>query len=618
MIEIDIKRGSDIVATVKPNDNSNQQKRIMGDNIVNLSFNLDRMVNFNIGDYALIYGENYFINKIPTVKKDSTYGFEYDMILQHSQYELANAQYLFYGSDNTLKEGDFSLHGTADDFIDLLVKNMNRISSGWVKGGVIQTDYKNLTFSKQDCLTAIGTIAKEFDTEFYIEGTTIHLAKKIVPIPFVFKYGSNKGLYDITRSQNESTKVITRLYCFGSTKNIPSDYRNFSQRLLLPGTYDETIITELYYTTVDNGDGTQTFTFNFIAPTSLNAAHITIVYRNLNDTAFYRDRSGLTSPRTLTVPSGDYEFYFQTEMTDGLVFDTPPFLTLPIPIFPLFPRASVPYLEKNVSLYGVIEATYINDDIYPHRTGRVAAVDGSNLYTFKDTFIDFNVNDQLLPGLSAKITFNTGQLTGYTFEIKSFNNSTKEFSLLKNKDEKTLDIPSASFRPSIGDTYVLTDIKMPQTYIDAAEQALLLASQQYLDDNSVPQYSYSITCDPKYFRKHKVKMDTGNRPFIQDTDLQIERPMRVIGLTKSLIDEYEYTLEISDVISQNIIAQIQSSQSTINTTVSQVQQTLNNNSFLNGIIILNLPQYSDNSAALTGGLKQGQLYQTSGAVKIVI
>ncbi|XCI75274.1 MAG: hypothetical protein ABI045_00635 [Flavobacteriales bacterium] len=41
--------------------------------------------------------------------------------------------------------------------------------------------------------------------------------------------------------------------------------------------------------------------------------------------------------------------------------------------------------------------------------------------------MDFNLNEQLIPGVMLKITFNSGTLSGYELEIHGYNTERKEF-----------------------------------------------------------------------------------------------------------------------------------------------------------------------------------------------
>ncbi|MCW0514290.1 phage tail protein, partial [Riemerella anatipestifer] len=155
-------------------------------------------------------------------------------------------------------------------------------------------------------------------------------------------------------------------------------------------------------------------------------------------------------------------------------------------------RMPVPFLEKNTDKYGVIEHTQPFEDIYPKRVGTVTQVYADNPLKFSDSTLDFDLNQYneygntiLQKGISAKIIFQTGDLAGYTLEVKEygFDSVTKTFTLLKNQDEKSFDIPSDTFRPQVGDKYIIIDIAMPKSYVDNAEQELQAAAQDYLDKN---------------------------------------------------------------------------------------------------------------------------------------
>ncbi len=70
MISIDIKRGNAVLISIKPDDSSNQSKAVMGDNAITLQFDLNAMVDFSIGDWCTVYGENYYLNNLHPVKNN--------------------------------------------------------------------------------------------------------------------------------------------------------------------------------------------------------------------------------------------------------------------------------------------------------------------------------------------------------------------------------------------------------------------------------------------------------------------------------------------------------------------------------------------------------------------
>lgn len=490
---VTIMRAGQPVITIKPDSSSNQQKTIMGDNIVTLQFNTNHSVGFDLGDYCAIYGENYFLNQIPDEKKISTYEYEYTLKMQSEYFELKKTQFLDYGDDNSIKEGVFSLMGNAETFIDLVLKNANRTGSGWTRGAIIGTTYQIMSFNSESCLDVLGRIAQQFGTEYFIEGKKITLDKRQIDTGVTLRHGKNRGLREITRKNFSDTSIITRLYAYGSTNNLPLDYRNYAKRL---------------------------------------------------------------------------------RMTGGVL-----------------------YLEKNVEKYGIVEAAKVWDDIYPHRTGKITAVNAGNFYTFKDSSIDFDVNNQLLPGVAAKVTFNTGQLQGYTFDIQRFDYANKEFTILKNKDEKSLDVPSNEIRPGIGDEYVLVDIQMPQSYINKAEADLKNAAQEMLSTYSEPLIEFNVTCDPIYFRKKKLTVNIGDLVWVTDANLEINKRIRVTSFTRSFINEYDFELTLSDGVATQPVQELYNNTGSNSREIDSINQRLNNrnseNNFIGNVYMPDLPVVSD-------------------------
>ncbi|RQO78116.1 hypothetical protein DBR40_09200 [Pedobacter sp. KBW01] len=213
------------------------------------------------------------------------------------------------------------------------------------------------------------------------------------------------------------------------------------------------------------------------------------------------------------------------------------------------------YIQDNAKVdpvtgYGLIESTIVFDDIFPQREGTISAVlaGDDDWDKFSDASLDFDVNAYKL-ATPAKVAFNTGQLAGYEFELSSYNHATKQFTIKQNTDE-ALKLPTSLIRPAVGDKYVLLDIKMPQSYIDAAEAQLFAAAQAYYNKNSDPKlnFSYAVTCDPIWFKEQNVNIVLGNTVVIYDADLGINGQIRIAGYKRDLQIPSKYELEISDSI----------------------------------------------------------------------
>jgi hypothetical protein len=583
MDAIDIYRGQAFLVTINPENSSTQNKQVMGDNTINLDFKLNHYTEFIIGDSCSVFGLVYTLHDMPVITKTGTYEYTYKMAMRSAAADLLRVQYLFLDPADNLNETDFSLMGNAQTFANLLLKNLNRVVSGFAIGQVIDTVYKNISFSKDTCSSALAKIADAFSTEWWIEGKLIHVTTRSRDTGITFRHGKNKGLYEITRSNLNNTGIFTRLYAFGSDRNLPPDY--FSSRLRLPGGFVPCLISNLTCIVSDLGGGLSNFAFAWNGPTAPGVTGVDIIFKRTIFGIINTIHAPIGGPYELQLPTGEYQFIFKTIGGSCGNIATLPVILSASTIAPLFVNSPLPYLEQNTDLYGVIEATEIFDDIYPHRTGKVTAVDVANPFLFSDDGIDFDINQQLMPGSTAKVTFNTGQLSGYTLDIVSFNPITKEVAVLKNKQDNKLSVPSDLIRPAIGDEYVFTDINMPTNYITAAENDLLTAAKKLLATYCRPQVSYSIVLDPKFVRMQKVQLDIGDNVYIKDDQLEINQKIRVVQLVRNIVEEDNYQVELSEVVTQGTIQQIvniaQQNMNGINDLSKQIQQ----NVLLNGTVV---------------------------------
>ncbi len=613
MHSISIMRSGAILATIKQDDNSVQAKRIMSENQLNVAFEDNRYINFDIGDYCTVFGEIYKLNNVPVVQKGSVYFWSYTLILESEASDLKKAVFLFLGDDNTLKEPDFSLMENASGFVDLILENMSRVSPGWTKGEVIPTEHRPLTFSKENCYDALSQISEAFETEFWVKDKVISLTKIQNDTGRLFRQGRHKGLYTVTRQNLEGFYLATRLYIYGSEKNLPVNYRNFSQRLLLPIVHPGTVA-NVSFTFTPQGGILNLVQVTYSPPTATDVTNITMAFRETGTTGvWYYKTVPVGDTISTNIPLGFWDFQF---ITKGGVYDgyATSIISLDSSGGPFFIEAPI-FLERNVDKYGVMEAVEIFEDVYPHRTGKVTGVDATDEFKFTDTTIDFDLNSYLLPGVAAKVTFNTGQLGGYVFDISSYDHSTKTVIILLNKDEKALEVPSALLRPAIGDTYVFTDISMPQTYIDAAEDELKTKAEELLIKRSTPQVKYLIDTDPTYLRRINFIPQIGDLIWIKDNELNVEKRIRVVNTIRKITNEYEILVEISEEVEERKPIRIERQTTTNQRNILGLQRFVANRDVLNNRFIL--PVYADDAAAGAAGLTTGMPYRTdTGLIKV--
>lgn len=253
---------------------------------------------------------------------------------------------------------------------------------------------------------------------------------------------------------------------------------------------------------------------------------------------------------------------------------------LPNLMLPGYSETLVDYIEsENTSVYGIREAVYKDDEIYPSisgvtandlisagvqttATGRIDEIVSVEPITkenqayfnvwIKD--IGFNIKDYLTP-TTALISMRDGNLGGYEFEItnvirdSSVAGAGYKLTLNRNQDDNFI-LPDEKTFIKPGDHFVLLEIYMPEVYVKTAERRLLTKAQEYLAEYDHVKATYSINMDKVFMAKNPTIGDTmceGDLIQIVDTDLQLDREIIIQNLAVKLGGIVpEYTVTLSD------------------------------------------------------------------------
>ena len=436
---INILRGvSTVTASFRVSEDVKFVSQLMGERKIAANFQSEAVLDIRIGDYIIHNSEVFTINNQPEVTKLANRMYDYTVEFEAEIYGLYNKIIMDEGS------ADFSYFGTPEDYIDLLLLNINSIDSGWTAGTIAAVEPKPLTFNNETCRQALTRIAELFELEFNVIDKQINMVGNVGnDISLQLQYGKGNGLYSLTRKRLNDQSVITRLFTFGGSKNIDFDYRDGASRLIFEGGK----------------------------------------------------------------------------------------------------------LESNISLYGVREGSITFDDVFPQRSAAVGFLPAFyNLFTIIDTTIDFDINDFLLEGVTAKIAFKSGDLAGYQFEITEYNHTFKRITFKEFVEENDYKLPNSVVKVAIGDQYTLIDIKMPPSYIATAEALLQQKAQDYLDANDHPTVTYAFECDEKFLQDGSINFRVGDEVRIIDAALTVDSTLRISELTYPLL----YPKRISAAISEGV------------------------------------------------------------------
>lgn len=242
------------------------------------------------------------------------------------------------------------------------------------------------------------------------------------------------------------------------------------------------------------------------------------------------------------------------------------------------------YVEQDTHL-GIIE--YFEqeafDAIYPRRIGTVGAVrseertsdDGSpfTVWYFTDPDIPFDPNQYEIGGLVKRVTFQTGELRGRGFEV-NYDSEKKEFEIITQWPyDNDMQLPSEPLVPAPGNEYVLWNISMPDSYYPAAEQEFKTAVDTFMADSRKDISVFQASTDFTVVDKRNLDLKPGQRirlgsdKFFPDTGY---RDIRIVAISRSVVQPGSMTLKMSDVLSTGRISRIENQISEVTQITRQV------------------------------------------------
>lgn len=492
-----------------------QNISLMGDDNIQLSIISTELLDFEKGDKIIVGGEEYTIRtRVAREMKTDRY-YQYDAVFYGVMYELMKAQYRNTDESGKSTSMTFDLTYSIRDFVKVIIYNMNRDYPGlWAfdEANCPDTEPRTISFSRQNCLQVLQSLCSKdnFKLEFRITQNngvrTIHIGKfgtKVIPPSGsdYFEWGKGGGLYTLKDQKVDDKAIITRLWVEGGTTNIRSDYRDYSERLQLP------------------------------FPKRMNKNEHTLA-------------DGTVIPAN-------------SEMI-GIDDDTKR------------------YIEDAELAHeiGSEEDSEQYDDIFPKRTGKVTAIVEDDINSFVDDTMDFDLNEKddqgtkyLINGVTAKITFITGRLAGQQFELKKeggYDHSQKKFTIIPFTDKRGLTIPTTdneAFRIEVGNTYKITDINLPKSYEDNAEEDLWYAGYDDFKPRTQSRVQYALTFDRSYFLENMPDdsetsvFKVGDYVPVKDVRFGVEKSIRIQKISRNLLVDHDYSLTLSDTTTISISQQ---------------------------------------------------------------
>lgn len=501
-------------------------------------------------EYVEFNGERYTILNIPSSSKTNTdERYKHDLSFVSERIKLEHEFFYDVITSDTEEQyrdrfrsnmSDFNFMGDIKEFVSRLNDSLaytHLDSYHVVIDDGIKSEVKELSFSDKYFAEALQEINTTFKLAYYFVGKEIHVGYTENVITTSIEYGRDKGLVSIQKV-NANNKTVDRITGIGSSDNIPYYYPNETPEgkipfasALMPSIYRDSFGAERYYHAT-NGDYVRTFEDE-------KGEKVTKDYSDI-----------------YIIPDSEKDYYsFKQPYKE----DNPHAAKQSIDTI----RPSIVGMRNSEGkLFGEIKEIAFDE----HDSDELVEGSGSDSKNYKHSFFyiklhiydgdyGFNLFNQALESETAKISMTSGACAACNFEIgvlkqlasdgKSYifknpvqivlkdifdtnnqivdgdfeekvnvnnimrgqqNTQSRSVWIALKKDNETFGVvmPNATYnyKPKVGDTFVITGIKMPQTYILRAEKELDKALIKYMKENNEDKFNFSVKFSRIWIQKH--------------------------------------------------------------------------------------------------------------------
>lgn len=240
---VDIKDISGNIRFSTPiNEGSKRKFLLMKEDYITLKFSLDIPIHFKLGDNVeLLYDTTSLFEAVDLQKpvyNSSTGGYDYDLRLDAYYWKWKN-KILKFTPETGGQEASWNLTASLDVQMGVFLRNLKAL--GYTYRGKdfefsIDSSVENksqlMSYDNTNMIDALTQMAKTWECEWWVTNSIIHFGRCEFGTPVDFELGVN--VEEMTRSDSR-TAYATRIYAFGSTRNIPTNYRPVDESVVVNG-----------------------------------------------------------------------------------------------------------------------------------------------------------------------------------------------------------------------------------------------------------------------------------------------------------------------------------------------------------------------------------------------
>ena len=240
MEQIDIKDISGaILLTTLINEGCKRKFTLMKEDYIMLKFSLENPIYFKLGSYVEC---NFGLFEVCDLQKPAfntnTAGYDYELRLDAYYWKWKNKIFK-YTPETAGQEASWNLTAPLDVQVGIVLRNLKALGYAY-KGqdfvfsidSTVENKSQLMSYDNINILDACFEMAKKWDCECWVTENIIHFGRCESGDAVDFEIGKN--VQEMSQSESQST-YATRIYAFGSTRNIPADYRPIDETVVVNG-----------------------------------------------------------------------------------------------------------------------------------------------------------------------------------------------------------------------------------------------------------------------------------------------------------------------------------------------------------------------------------------------
>lgn len=484
------------------------RKTLMKEDYILLYFSVYQPVLFEKGDYCdTEFGRFEIVDLVFPKYNTSTGGYDYELRLDAEYYKWKN-KILFYDRQGGNREASWNLTRTPDAHLSIVVSNLKSLGYTYNSGveytfsidSTVEKSAKLIQYDNTNIIDALTKIAETWDAEWWIVDHVIHLGRCEYNTAVDFEL--NGLVSEMSRSESNDN-YATRVYAFGSTRNLPTNYRPDITGVVVDGVVQRRLMLP---------EGTP-YVDAFPDMSTEEAVEEVVVFEDV-----YPKRIGTMSDVTIK------EYTDEIENEDGTTTE----------------------VKWNAYRFRDSGITFSKEYIIPGQELRIVFQSGP------------------LNGMDFAVTFNPGAVDEKNSD-GSWNSAAQLWEIVRNEDYGR-GLPSAPLIPENGNTYVLYgyDTKFVSvSMIPDAEKELLEKTKSYVEKSKIDPSVYTCVMDPikvgGFDGGRVIDLEIGDRVNIINPAYAIKsRQSRIYGFEKALDKKYEVTYTVGQSTKYSRIGEIES------------------------------------------------------------